>query len=234
MYAHALLHISIHLVLPLVLLTFAPMTPEREAKIKKVLNRRQNGLVVVMENVHDPHNISAVMRTCDAVGVQYVFVLNNSIPPHKKFARSSSASALGWLTVRQFSDTAACMAAVRKHCDKVYATHLGVSSCSLYELDMSQRIALVFGNERAGVTEECLAHCDGNFIIPQMGMVQSLNISVACAITLYEAFRQRNNAGLYNGEPQLPAAQWDTLATKWGLMDAEGGESPENATIGVP
>lgn len=198
------------------------MTPEREAKIKRVLNRRQGGLVVIMENVQDPHNISAVMRTCDAVGVQDVFVLNNSIPLHKKFAKSSSASALGWLSVHQYSDTAECMKAVRQLCDKVYATHLGVQSSSLYELDLTARVALVFGNEREGVTEECLAHCDGNFIIPQMGMVQSLNISVACAITLYEAFRQRNEAGFYSGVPTLPADRWSALAGNWGLLNEQG------------
>jgi tRNA (guanosine-2'-O-)-methyltransferase len=195
------------------------MTPEREAKIKKVLNRRQGGLVVVMENVHDPHNISAVMRTCDAVGVQDIFILNTAIARHKKFGKTTSASALGWLSVRQFSDTAECMTLVKQMCDKVYATHLGVQSHSLYELDLTGRVALVFGNEHAGVTEECLSYCDGNFIIPQVGMVQSLNISVACAITLYEAFRQRNNAGLYDGTPQLPEAQWNQLAEKWGLNE---------------
>lgn len=198
------------------------MTPEREAKIRKVLNRRQGGLVVIMENVQDPHNISAVMRTCDAVGVQDVFVLNNTIPLHRKFARSSSASALGWLTIHQFSDTVACMQAVRKQCDKVYATHLGVQSSTLYELDLTERVALVFGNEREGVTAECLEHCDGNFIIPQMGMVQSLNISVACAITLYEAFRQRNEGGFYSGTPTLPAERWSELAGGWGLLNEQG------------
>lgn len=197
------------------------MTPEREARIRKVLNHRQSGLVVVMENVHDPHNISAVMRTCDAVGVQDVFVLNNGIPQHKKFGKTSSASALGWLSVHQYSDTAACMAAVRQLCDKVYATHLGVESHSLYELDMTQRVALVFGNERDGVTEECLGHCDGNFIIPQVGMVQSLNISVACAITLYEAFRQRHAAGFYTGQPTLDGARWSGLATEWGMLEGQ-------------
>lgn len=208
------------------------MTPERESKIRRVLNHRQGGLVVVMENVHDPHNISAVMRTCDAVGVQDVFVLNNTIPPHKKFAKSSSASALGWLSVHQFSDTAACMAAVKRLCDKIYATHLGVQSSSLYDLNLTGRVALVFGNEREGVTAECLSYCDGNFIIPQVGMVQSLNISVACAITLYEAFRQRNEAGLYGGKPTLPETRWQELAAKWGVYNGQAageeaaGETP--------
>jgi len=196
------------------------MTPERAAKIKKVLDHRQSGLVVVMENVHDPHNISAVLRTCDAVGVQDVFILNTTIPRHKKFGKSSSASALGWLTIHEYDNTDACMNEVKKRCDKIYATHLGVQSHSLYDLDLTGRIALVFGNEHAGVTEECLGYCDGNFIIPQVGMVQSLNISVACAITLYEAFRQRNLTGAYDGTTKLPESQWKELTEKWGMIES--------------
>jgi tRNA (guanosine-2'-O-)-methyltransferase len=197
------------------------MTPERAAKIKKVLNHRQDGLVVVMENVHDPHNISAVMRTCDAVGVQDVFVLTTIISRHEKFGKKSSASAAGWLTIHQYEDTALCMEAVRKKCDKIFATHLGVHSHSLYDLNLTERVALVFGNEHAGVTEECLNYCDGNFIIPQMGMVQSLNISVACAITLYEALRQRLDNGFYDGAPRLPEDELKNLAKEWGLYGEE-------------
>jgi len=193
------------------------MTPERAAKIKKVLDHRQSGLVVVMENVHDPHNISAVLRTCDAVGIQDVFILNTIIPRHEKFGKASSASALGWLTIHQFDNTAACMEAVKKSCDKIYATHLGVKSHALYDLDLTHSVALVFGNEHAGVTEECLSYCDGNFIIPQVGMVQSLNISVACAITLYEAFRQRSTAGLYDGKPKLQENELKELSERWGM-----------------
>ncbi len=197
------------------------MTPERANRIKEVLKHRQSGLVVVMENVHDPHNISAVMRTCDAVGVQDLFILNTTIPLHDKYGKNSSASALGWLTIHQYTDTATCMNAVKAYCDKVYATHLGVTSSSLYELDLTERVGLVFGNEREGVTKECLSYCDGNFIIPQVGMVRSLNISVACAITLYEAFRQRQNAGLYDGVPKLPKDQRDNLAKGWGLIETD-------------
>ncbi len=198
------------------------MTPEREAKIQRVLNHRQPDLALVMENVADPHNISAVMRTCDAVGLQEIYVLNNIISRHKKFGKKSSASAAGWLTIHEYENTEECMAAVKKRYSKVYATHLGVESHSLYDLNMAESIALVFGNEHAGVTEECLRHCDGNFIIPQVGMVQSLNISVACAVTLYEAYRQRQVAGFYNGTPRLPQAEWNSLANKWGLYDEQG------------
>lgn len=195
------------------------MTPEREAKLKKVLSNRQPGLVVVMENVHDVHNISAVMRTCDAVGVQELFVLNTAIGRHKRFGAQSSASAQKWVTVHQYENIEECFAHLRKICDKVYATHLGAESTSLYDLDLTERVALVFGNERDGVSEECLKHCDGNFIIPQVGMVQSLNISVACAVTLYEAFRQRHVAGFYNGTPRLAERELKNLAVQWKMYE---------------
>ena len=197
------------------------MTPERTAKIKKVLAHRQNGLAVVMENVHDPHNISAVMRTCDAVGAQDVYILNTIIPRHKKFGKNSSASALGWLTIHEYDNTDACMQAIKQRYNKIYATHLGVRSQSLYELNLTENIALVFGNEHGGVTTECLKYCDGNFIIPQVGMVQSLNISVACAITLYEAYRQRHLAGLYDGSQGLPESELKALSEKWGMYDRD-------------
>jgi tRNA (guanosine-2'-O-)-methyltransferase len=193
------------------------MTPRRKERITSVLNRRQPDLTVVMENVFDPHNISAVMRTCDSVGIQELYVLNTQISRHEKFGKKSSASAAGWLTIHQFENTEECIETIRKKYAKIYATHLGTESHSLYELNLTEPVALVFGNEHAGVTDECLSHCDGNFIIPQVGMVQSLNISVACAVTLYEAFRQRDQAGLYNGVSRMPRAEWQTLADKWGL-----------------
>lgn len=195
------------------------MTPQRKARITYALNRRQPDLTVIMENVYDPHNIAAVMRTCDAVGVQEIYVLNNGIERHKKFGKKSSASAAGWLTIHQYDNTEACIAAVRQKYSEIYATHLGEQAHSLYELNLTEPVALVFGNEHAGVTEECLKHCDGNFIIPQVGMVKSLNISVACAVTLYEAFRQRQQAGYYSGTSRLPQTQWNELSEKWGIVE---------------
>jgi tRNA (guanosine-2'-O-)-methyltransferase len=201
------------------------MTPQRKARIESVLNHRQPDLTVILENVHDPHNIAAVMRTCDAVGVQDIYVLNTRIARHGKFGKRSSASAAGWLSVHQFDNVDECMAAVKKNHEHIYATHLGEQAVSLYQLDLSQRVALVFGNEHSGISEECLQHCTGNFIIPQVGMVQSLNISVACAVTLYEAYRQRNVKGYYNGTSRFSAAYHTALAEKWGLeINAEGAE----------
>ncbi len=200
------------------------MTPQRKARITSVLNKRQPDLTLILENVHDPHNISAVMRTADAVGIQELYILNTVIRPHKKFGKKSSASAAGWLTIHQFTDTEACMQEVKARYSKIYATHLGEKAHSLYDLNLTEPVALVFGNEHAGITAECLSYCDANFIIPQVGMVQSLNISVACAISLYEALRQRTLAGFYNGQPRLPKSERESLSTQWGLYEEQAGD----------
>src|SRR4051812_16993972 len=102
------------------------MTPEREERIKSVLDRRQPDLTIVMENVHDPHNISAVMRTCDSVGIQEIYVLNSRLTLHTAFGKKSSSGAAKWLTVHQFQDTEECMTAIKQKYDKIYATHLGI------------------------------------------------------------------------------------------------------------
>jgi tRNA (guanosine-2'-O-)-methyltransferase len=190
------------------------MTPERERRITNVLDKRQDNLVVVLENVFDPHNISAVMRTCDAVGVQDIVVLNTRIPPHKKWGAKSSSSAAQWLSIHQYTDTAACWDMLRKKVDMIFTTHLGSDSVSLYDMKLTGRIALVFGNEHSGVSDEIRALSDGNFLIPQVGIIQSLNISVACAVTLYEAFRQKSIAGQYERSGLSPA-RYGELLSEW-------------------
>lgn len=191
------------------------MTPERRARLLQVLNKRQNDLAVVLENVFDPHNISAVMRSCDAVGIQEVYVLNTKIPRHKKWGAKSSSSAAKWLTVHQYTNAGECFEHLRSKYKRILTTHLSSDAVELYEIDFTQSIAVVFGNEHSGVSEEIRAMADGNFIIPQVGIIKSLNISVACAVTIFEAFRQKNFAGHYN-QPALPEAQFNDLFTQWG------------------
>ena len=194
------------------------MTPERYTRLTAVLNKRQPDITVVLENVFDPHNISAVMRTCDAIGIQDIYILNHKIPPHKKWGEKSSSSAVKWLTIHQFTDADECFAALRKNYKKIYTTHLSTDAVSLHDLDLTESIALVFGNEHSGVSDEIIAMADGNFIIPQVGIIKSLNISVACAITLYEAYRQKNNAGHYNS-PKLGPEQLNQLSDEWGFIN---------------
>ncbi len=196
------------------------MTPERNERLSSVLNKRQPDLTVVLENVFDPHNISAVMRTCDAVGIQDIYILNNKIPPHKNWSAKSSSGAAKWITIHQFTDANECFAALRKNFSKIYTTHLSSNTVSLYKLNLTEPVALVFGNEQSGVSEEIITMADGNFIIPQVGIIKSLNISVACAVTLYEAFRQKTNAGHYT-QPKLQGEQLESLRTDWGFMEDE-------------
>lgn len=196
------------------------MTPERREKLVYVGSHRQPDITVVLENVFDPHNISAVMRTCDAVGVQDIYILNTKIPRHKKWGVKSSSSAAKWLTVHQFEDAASCFTELRKRYSTILTTHLSSDAKGLYQLDLTQPTALVFGNEHSGVSEEIRALADGNFIIPQAGIIRSLNISVACAVTLYEAFRQKTNAGHYN-QQRLDNVRFNELLGEWGFEEEE-------------
>jgi tRNA (guanosine-2'-O-)-methyltransferase len=192
------------------------MSPERKERIEEVLAHRQPDLTVVMENVFDPHNISAVMRTCDAVGIQDIYVLNTKIPRHKKWGGRSSSSAAKWLKIHQFDDAEACFQVLRSRYDNIYSTHLSSDAISLYDINFKERVALVFGNEHSGVSEEIRALCDGNFIIPQFGMIRSLNISVACAVSIYEASRQKALAGHYDAV-RLPHLEYQKLYELWSL-----------------
>lgn len=194
------------------------MTPERHTRLTTVLSKRQPDLTVVLENVFDPHNISAVMRTCDAVGIQEIYVLNYKIPRHKKWGARSSSSAAKWLTIHQFDQVDACLKALRSRYQRILTTHLSTDAVSLYELDLLPPTALVFGNEHGGVSEEIRAGADGNFLIPQVGIIQSLNISVACAVTVYEAYRQKEQAGHYD-QVRLPTEQYNGLLKEWGFND---------------
>ena len=183
-----------------------------------VLNERQNDLTVVLENVFDPHNISAVLRTCNAVGVQEVWVLNTKIPPHSKWGKRSSSSAAKWLTIHQFTNAEECFSSLRKRYSTILTTCLTNHAISLHEIDFTKSIALVFGNEHDGVSEEIRKLADGNFIIPQVGIIQSLNISVACAVTLYEALRQKKIAGHYD-QQKLSGEETNRLLAEWGLNE---------------
>ena len=193
-----------------------PLTDERQARIEHVLNRRQNDLTVVLENVNDPHNIAAVLRTCDAVGIMEIFVLNTTINTYKHFDDRKSSSANKWMIVHQYTDVNSCFEHVKKQYSTIYSTYLDEHSKDLYALDLTQSVALVFGNERNGLSKETLAYCDGNFVIPQSGIIQSLNISVACAVSLYEAYRQKSSSGHYD-QRKVNQEQQAMLFTHWGI-----------------
>ncbi len=190
------------------------MNPAREKKIRTVAEQRQFNLTVILENVFDTHNIGAVMRSCDSVGIREIFVIYTAEDQDKKrlqLGKRTSAGSRKWVKVHFYTDLEKCMEHVKSQYEKILCTHLGEESKSLYNLDLSGSTALVFGNEHDGITKELLAYSDGNFTIPQMGMVQSLNISVACAVSLYEAFRQRNLQNFYTENPTATREEIEAL-----------------------
>lgn len=181
--------------------------------MKGVLARRQPDLTIVLENVHDPHNISAVLRSCDATGVLAVHLVY-TLEEWPELSRISSASALKWLQIERHDDIDSCYTVLRRQGFSIFATHLDSDSHDLYDLDLTRPVALVFGNEHRGVSDEALRLADASLVIPMMGMVQSLNISVACAVTLYEALRQRRAAGLYDA-PRLDSGERTSRLDGW-------------------
>jgi tRNA (guanosine-2'-O-)-methyltransferase len=196
------------------------MTPQRFDRLTSVLEHRQPDLTVILENVFDPHNVSAVLRTCDSVGIQDVYILNDRIPPHKKWGYKSSSTAAEWLTVHQFTDAESCFKEIRKKYSNIYTSYLGETSRTIYQMDLTESIALIFGNETYGVSDEIRKYADGDFIIPQVGIIKSLNISVACAVTLYEAFRQKKEKGHYE-KCRLDATETEAIEKKWGLSESK-------------
>lgn len=192
------------------------MTPERKKKIQELLKLKQNDLTVVLEDVMDPHNISAVMRTCEAVGIMEIYIIKTKMPTKRRWNDSTSASANRWMYVHYFEDVKACFDVVMKKYKNIWCTHLGKDAKNLYELNLTDSTALVFGNESEGVSEQALLYCTGNFIIPQVGIIQSLNISVACAVSIYEAYRQKAIAGHFEYE-KLKLSERMMLLEHWDI-----------------
>ena len=170
------------------------MTERRREKFLTVLSHRQPNLTVVIEDIHDPHNVSAILRSADAVCIPEIQLLYTA-DAFPKMGKKSSASALKWVKRRSFRTVEECFGMLREEGFAIYATHMGKRSKSLYELDLTGNVALVFGNEHRGVSYAAARLSDENFLIPMTWMIQSLNVSVACAVSLYETFRQRQASG---------------------------------------
>lgn len=171
------------------------MTPERKQKIQKVLSKRDAGLAVVLENVDDPHNVGAILRSCDAFGVGEVHLLYtiNKAPKNRQLKSKSAASAAKWLKITKWDSLAKLTAYLKKKKFKIAVTHLIKDSVDPASIDLAKNnIAIVIGNEHDGVSEALAKKADLNLIIPMVGFVQSFNVSVAAALLLYEAFRQRS------------------------------------------
>jgi tRNA (guanosine-2'-O-)-methyltransferase len=188
-------------------------TEKRKQKIISVVHARQKSLRIVLENIHDPHNVSAIFRTCDAVGVTKVSLLY-TVEKFPKIGKKSSASAFKWVEKEKFKDVEACYNNLRTEGFLILASSICSDAVSLFDLDLTQKTAIVLGNEHRGVSEEAVKLADKKFLIPMCGMVQSLNVSVASAVVLYEAFRQRFKKNMYK-KTEYSSEEMEELLQSW-------------------
>ncbi len=160
-----------------------------------MLATRQPDLTVCLEQVHKPHNVSAIIRTADAVGVHQV----HAVWPTTRMRTlvSSAAGSNSWVSVKTHRSIGDAVGHLKAQGMQILATNLSARAVDFREVDYTRPTCVLLGQEKTGITEEALALADRDIVIPMIGMVQSLNVSVASALILYEAQRQRQNAGLY-------------------------------------
>lgn len=164
----------------------------RQEKINKVKDNRKKA-IVILEDIHDPHNAAAVWRSCDAFGIGTVYLIfdkEKEFDP-KKIGKSSSSSANKWIDFRIFHSTKECLDQVNKEGYTTYATILDKKAKSIYETQFVDKAAICFGNEHTGLSKTAMKMADKKIYIPMMGMVQSLNLSVTAGICVFEYGRQR-------------------------------------------
>ncbi|HFF9782534.1 tRNA (guanosine(18)-2'-O)-methyltransferase TrmH [Serratia marcescens] len=177
------------------------MSPERYARICEMLATRQPDLTVCLEQVHKPHNVSAIIRTADAVGVHQV----HAVWPTTRMRTlvSSAAGSNSWVSVKTHPTIGDAVGHLKAQGMQILATNLSARAVDFREVDYTRPTCVLLGQEKTGITEEALALADQDIVIPMIGMVQSLNVSVASALILYEAQRQRQNAGLYHRDNSM-------------------------------
>jgi tRNA (guanosine-2'-O-)-methyltransferase len=171
------------------------MTPDRLQRINSMLDQRQPDLTVCMEGVHKSHNLAAVVRTADAIGVSDVHAVwkNETM----RLSGGSAAGSQNWIDVHNYTNTEDAINELKNQGMQVLVTNLSDSAVDFREIDYTKPTAIILGQEKFGASEKALAMADQDIIIPMVGMVQSLNVSVACSVVLYEAQRQRQAAGMY-------------------------------------
>ena len=179
------------------------MANNRFKRVKSVLDKRQIDLTVCLDEVHKHHNLSAIVRTADAVGCHHV----HAVWPkeQRRLTNNTSGGSKNWVETHMHDEIDDAVSAIRKQIPgvQVLATNLSDSAVDFREIDYTKPTAIIVGQERDGISDEALAHADKHIIIPMEGMVQSLNVSVAAALILYEAQRQRELADMYQANDDL-------------------------------
>lgn len=192
-------------------------TDARIEKVKKVLAGRYADLRVVMEDIRNTHNASAVVRTCDAAGILYMDIIS---PDDQSFPVNEAIStrAEKWLLMKKYKSTRECLTELKKSGFLLAATYLGDNTISYTDVDFTKPTAVIFGNEAEGISPTAREMADYVIKIPMSGMVRSLNLSVSTGIILYEAIRQRLVSPSYSHQG-LSSRELDSLARQWLKLD---------------
>ena len=171
-----------------------PILPRRFQRLKSVLNKRISDLTVLVENVEKPHNLSAIIRSCDAVGILEAYAIFNK----EKFLtfNSTAQGSQKWVQINQYKETTEAIKILKNKGFKLYGTNLSPKSIDYRECNFTRSTAFVLGAEKWGISEEASSLMDEHIHIPMRGMVESLNVSVAASSLLFEALRQRKVANL--------------------------------------
>lgn len=188
-------------------------TPARLEKLRRVLAHRQRDLALVLANIHDPHNVSAIYRSCDAFGVPRVYLYYTDTP-FPALSGRSSASARKWVESERHTEAAALAARLKEQGLRVYASSCSAKARPMSAYDFTRPSAVIMGNEHRGVDAELLPLVDDELYIPMYGMIQSFNVSVAAALILSEAARQRSQAGMYGRSGYAPE-EFEALLQEW-------------------
>ena len=189
------------------------MTPERYRRLREVLARRQPDLTVLMNGVHKPHNLSAILRNCDAVGVLEAHAVpapGTAITLH----HDTAAGTEKWVRVRIHETTRHAMDVLRVADFRIFAAHPSAAADDFRQADFTGPTAFVVGAELHGLGEDTLEMADAHVSIPMMGMGRSLNVSVATSLLLHEAMRQRERSGMY-GSPRLAPDLLERMLFEW-------------------
>jgi tRNA (guanosine-2'-O-)-methyltransferase len=193
-------------------------TKERIQKVKHVLSLRQPDLRIVLEEVTNTHNASAVVRTCDAAGVLYLDIISSTGEPFP-VNEAISTRAEKWLHFSNHRSTEECLSQLKQKGFKIAATCLGEKSIPYTAIDYAQPLAVVFGNESEGISVEAQGLADYMIKIPMIGMAQSLNLSVSVGIILYEAMKQRM-AKNFHIEKRLSPKEFKSFMKTWLNLDS--------------
>lgn len=194
-------------------------TEDRLARIDDSLSHKQPTLQVMLDNVHSSQNLSAIIRSADAVGVLDIYYstkANESLRIHKTITQGAHR----WTHRYRMKDAdkVAFLKQKKKQGFQIVVTHLEERAVSFREIDYTKPTLLVMGNEKEGVSPEVIAEATDVIVIPMQGMVQSLNVSVATALILYEAQRQLENAGKYN-TAQISLEKREEIKAAWVYRD---------------